>query len=178
MSCVRVLSLALVLVPLTLAKGDDEPSFKKLTSKEGRFTVLMPGQAEKETMNVNTPAGKLTIHLFSVEKPDGRYFAVSYVDYPAAAVQGRDASKLLDGARNGAVSRVGGKLIDEKKITVNTFPGREFRCSTRSSFFCRMKLVVVRNRLYQLIVVGDRQAIDSDESSRFIGSLAIVKPTE
>jgi len=51
---------------------------------------------------------------------------VGFGDYGTAA-SGRDPAKLLQGAKNGALSNTNAHLLSEKSITLGIYPGIELR---------------------------------------------------
>ena len=53
--------------------------------------------------------------------------AVAYADYPAQLINSTDPQKILDGARNGAVTNVKGRLVSETSIDFHGLPAREVR---------------------------------------------------
>ncbi len=91
---------------------------------EHGFTVTMPG-TPKRGQQVSS-AGDITAPTYIVEFRDEVY-TVSYNDYtPSDVEKMSDTEKLLEGARNGAVASLNGTLIEEHKITLGGYAGREF----------------------------------------------------
>src|SRR2546421_6377456 len=58
---VRYLIVAATLVLFPVAGHADE--WKTYSSKEGGFSVVMPGKPQEQTQEVKTPDGKLALHL-------------------------------------------------------------------------------------------------------------------
>src|SRR5262245_11571948 len=57
------------------AVASSQAEWKTLTSKSGRFTILMPGEAKEQTQDVPTPVGKITMTMYILEVGGTAYFA-------------------------------------------------------------------------------------------------------
>jgi hypothetical protein len=149
-----------------------ERAWKDFISPDGRFTVQFPGTPKQASQTQTTKLGPLDAKVFLLELPDGLY-AVWYVDYPREALARNRPDELLDGARDGAVANVKGKLAGETKITQNGFPGRELRIevTTRKGVAAAtVRLYFVKERLYQAIVVMDKAREAQTEIRKFLDS--------
>jgi hypothetical protein len=83
-----------------------------------KFTVSLPGEAERTERAVPTVTGDpLTTVIYSVRDGD-RAYAVSYVDYPA----GVDID--LQGAVDGVANGVRGRVTASEALTVDGHPAR------------------------------------------------------
>jgi len=152
------------------------PQFKSFASKAGAFSVLMPGTPQQQTKVVDSPAGKLHVHLFVVPLDGGNTaYMASYIDYDPQLIAAAPADKLLDGARDGQVSSVKGKLASEKRLKLGRHPGRELRITLKQGMFIRSRLYLVGNRLYQCLVVGKKAVVNSADAGRFFGSFKTTK---
>src|SRR5437868_1244582 len=78
----------------------DNSEFKPFTSKEGRFAISYPGKPEITSSMVKAPAGDMELHVVRTTRGKEVY-TVTYNDFPAEAVKGNDAEKILDSARDG-----------------------------------------------------------------------------
>jgi hypothetical protein len=83
--------------------------------------------------------------------------------------------RRLDQARDGAVQTAKGRLRWEKKLAIEGKPAREFFIATETGHAARVRLVADRNRLYQLMVVGNTRFLDSPEAGRFLDSFRLAK---
>jgi hypothetical protein len=63
------------------------------------------------------------------------------------------ASDLLDGAVDGAVANTHGRLLSHVETDLRGYPGREFRVQLPENFVMHAKIFLVRQRLYQVVVV-------------------------
>jgi hypothetical protein len=101
--------------------------WQSLEVSEGAFAVLMRGQPHYVKQDIDTPAGKMTAHLYSSDRPDA-YYAVGYVDYPLALVTGVPPEKLFANVRDTWVRRIQGKLTasDDTLKLEGKYPALEF----------------------------------------------------
>jgi hypothetical protein len=159
---------------LLLAADDANTKPGDFAPKGGRFTVQMPGQPKEQTNKVNTAIGPIDVHLF-VSAPDpNTAYIVGYSDYPEEMIKKSDSQKILDGARDGAVKNVNGKLDSEKKITIDGHPGRDFSIATEH-FEGRDRIYLVNNRLYQVMMVGSRDFVTSKDAEKFLDSFKLTE---
>src|SRR2546423_10343172 len=80
----------------------DPSDFKPFTSKEGRFTISFPGKPEQGTSAIKSPIGDMELHTFRAARGrDKESYTLTYNDYPAEAIKGISADKILDAARDG-----------------------------------------------------------------------------
>jgi hypothetical protein len=128
-------------------------SWRPVNSPLGRFTAQFPGVPMVQAPNtVQTALGPLDIQSYDVDLHAAGYFAVTYTDYPAAAISMSNPDSVLEGAKNGAVTNVHGTLLDAKTIAVQGYPGRDLKIFANNQTVFQ-RIVLARNRLYQLIVV-------------------------
>ncbi len=66
---------------------------------DGRYLIEMPGTPEEETVPTPVQGEKVPMMQAMVAESDVVYL-VGYIDYPAEAMQGHDAAKALEAARD------------------------------------------------------------------------------
>ncbi len=114
--------LLVLLVLAILLIGCQRSTWEEFSSSEGAFSILMPGAPTEHTNTVNTAVGPIDAYFFLLEQKDIAYM-VGYSDYPDTVVQKTNPDAILEGARNGAVANVQGKLLKELIISLNGYPG-------------------------------------------------------
>lgn len=175
----RLLSVGLILsFLLSAACGGIE----EYESKEGRFSVLMPGSPELETLTVNDPVtGPRDVYL-SMKETDAGAFFVAYFDVPQEYTDVVGSSIILDGVRDGALANVQGNLLTEEIISLDGHPGRSITASVQADgqdVIMRIKIYVVDTRVYQVYWAGpsdERYSSDVDnflESFKLTGSIPV-----
>ena len=153
--CAGLLGFVAVLTLAGAARSQDD--FQRFTSKAGGFTLLMPTEPKTQTQNLETAVGTITVTMYIAEKNGAAYFA-SFNDYPAELVQKSDPQAILDGARDGAVNNVKGKLLNEKKIAIGSHPGRDITFeAVNGQYLARSRMYLVNQRLYQIMVLAPRE---------------------
>jgi hypothetical protein len=162
----RRLALAALLL------GACEPAWKPYHSSDGGFQVLMPGEPKLEAQVVATAAGPVSAHFVTAEGVgSAKSFAVIYNDYPAGLMNA-SAARILDGARDGAVKTVAGRLLAERPITLAGHPGREMQIGLSGGGSIVARLYLVKNRLYQANVEVRRDDV-SPAAKRFLESFVL-----
>jgi hypothetical protein len=167
-------SIAILFVSSLTLRGD-EVELKKFTSKEGKFSALLPKDATTTTQNVDSPIGKLKVTMLAKEQ-NGVYYAAVYTDFPADKVKNFDANKSLDGARDGSVKNTGGKLVYEKKITIGKakHPGREILVNVGGGkLWMRQRIYMVNLRQYQTILAGPEKSVKDKTADKFFQSFEL-----
>ncbi len=167
----------LILLSLTLLLSGcfkaSEEQLIEYTSDEGKFTVSMPGKPSKDIKNIPTAVGAISMYLFMVEKTNIAYM-VAYSDYPAVVVENSDPEKILDGAVNGAMQNMEGKLISQEQITYGEDPGREISFNAKKGIAKGKAVIVLSgNRLYQVMAVGSNARYPNKTVKKVIDSLEI-----
>jgi hypothetical protein len=129
----------------------------------------MPG---KPTNSSQPSSAGTTTYLFSLTKGSDSYLA-SYTDVPTN-LAGLDPEELLDNGRDGAINSTGGELVEETKITLGEFPGRDFTYKiTALNGNIRQRAYVVEQRLYQLVTTGTGNAVNSADAEKFFNSFKL-----
>jgi hypothetical protein len=146
--------------------------WQAFTSREGRFSVLFPGKpVHSEVRQPNETPG----HVYGVTtRPAGGLF-VGYYEYPVVPNVRRDVTRELDGARDGAIRNIQGTLESEKKISLNGNQGHEFVASTPMGVRLRARFYFVGNRLYTVLVTGNREEVDSPNTAKFLESFKLTR---
>ena len=161
------------------ASGDPPPPAEAsdgwidFKSAEGRFSAQFPMAPQTETMPTPTAIGNIDQKMFTVTKGDA-YYAVAIADYPEELVKKGDTAGMLDGARDGAVSNVNGKLEKEEQVEVEGYPGRKIHVvATVQGVNLELDAVLclAGSRLYQAIVARPSGSVPDADVQRFVNSM-------
>lgn len=149
---------------------DNLNNWKTFTSQEGNFSVLFPSEPKEVTQSKLF----LQVHSFVCDANRKTSLLVSYTDFPEKLhVSATD--KLYDDARNGGLGK-DGKLLQEKPITVEGFPGREIQAEKNGGkAFIIDRYFLAANRMYQVAVVVPKQDRASTNISYFLDSFSLLK---
>jgi hypothetical protein len=167
----------IVLLCATLAACAPELDWRELSVPEGRFSVLLPGQARHETRMLNTTAGVLKMTMYACSLKQGT-MGVAYTDYPAAAHAGDTMREQLDTARDALLRNVGAEAHTEEEIPIAGLPGRqvyaEGRAGTQGALL-KARFVVAGDRLYQIAYVGTRDGLAIADIDMFLTSFKLLR---
>lgn len=175
----RVLALA---GALGSTSGCGGPSWQEFTSQDGGFRVLMRGDVHYEKRELVTPIGQVPAHMYSIELRDS-VFGVGYADYPPQLVRSMTPRRLFMAVRDTWVRRIEGRLQgDGRELRLEGgHPGMEIvawgTVGSRPAYL-KGRFYLVGNRLYQLVVFGNRDSMPIAEINRFLGSFRVLPPRE
>lgn len=174
----RVLKLVLALALCAVATCHGRPEWQPLQVSEGGFKVLMRAEPLYTKQNLDTPAGRMTAHLYSSDRT-ASYYAVGYSDYPLSLVIGENPQKVFNGVRDTWVRRIQGRLVgtESKLVLAGGHPGVEFSAEGKAkdkNAFLQARLFLVDQRLYQVIAMGVKNQVPQGEINRFLRSFELV----
>ena len=160
---------------LPLLLGQPPASWKSFTSKEGGFSVSLPAIPREKRQTVKGPKGAREVTIFVLEAKGDGSFVVSFSEFSPSEVKAGSEEKRLSHARDGAVESTKGKLLHERKITLEGHAGRELWIEKERQGIVQLRLYAVRNRLYQTLAVGPKEFIESKETGWFLDSFKLIK---
>lgn len=174
---VRAGALILIAACAALAGCTPELDWRELSVPDGRFAVLLPGKARRESRVLNIPAGALTMTMYSHSLKQGT-MGVAYTDYPAAALTAEQGRAQLDAARDALLRNIHGGVRLEEDIGVAGYPGRQVLAEGRAGAggtLLKARFVVVGSRLYQIAYIGARDSLPMAEVDMFLTSFKLLK---
>jgi hypothetical protein len=176
----RFVTVLLLLTCVLAACGKSD--WHELEVPEGGFSVLMRSEPRYLKHELDTPAGKMTAHLYSSDRPSS-YYAVGYSDYPVALVIASTPEQIFAGVRDTWVRRIGGRLVktDNQLKLAGTYPGLQFEAEGQANganAFVQARIFLVDQRLYQVIAMGRKNEVPQGEINRFLDSFRLVKSGE
>ncbi len=163
--------LAIMLLGAATASAQE---WKEHRSDDCRCSALFPGTPQAQTQRMPSNFGPLESKMIMLDIKNVAFYGVAYVDYPKDATS--KPQETLNAARDGAVSKVKGTLKSENKITMNGYPGRELRIDAPGEAVLLARIYLVKERLYQTIVVTKVAQVDSPENKKFLESFKFDKP--
>src|SRR5262249_54739648 len=154
------------------------PTWVQLSSPEGHFESLMLSGYKQEKSQTPTMAGNIETVSYITSTPEGRAYFVSYADYPATLVNARNHEQILDGARDGASNNVKGKILSEKKVTMDGYPGRDIVIAAQTDpVTVHLRMTLVQNRLFimQALAAGPARDKPDPDGDKFLESIRFTK---
>src|SRR5262249_34620807 len=170
-----VCAIALCALVTSHVAAIDPARWQTITSREGGFTIDMPGQPITRSEIENTPDGQMRAFIMLCETDEGD-FAAFRIDVPANVPRGQE-ERILDSMGRFFARMWNGRLLSEKKVS-SAFgvPGRDFTIQGRPEK--RGRLAMIRVRLYLsaravfavAVISPDGETLPVD-TGRFLGSL-------
>ena len=144
--------------PEVFQRNKDASRWRKFESSHGTFAVMFPGIPIETKRTIRTEMGNVASTRFTMVDGTSVTYDVMYNDYPKAGIIKVNPQKLLDAARDGLVNQTKGRLVAEKRITVGGVTGRDEEILGPDGTRYWARLVLVRNRLYQLMAIAQPPA--------------------
>lgn len=165
--------------PITLAQlrtsfavqNKPPTGWREIEIPAGHFRVLFPAPPRTTRRNIKTDIGNVASTRYTVSDAAGVTYDVLFNDYPRDGLAKAPHQKLLDSARDGLIYQSKGRLIGEKPITLDGYPGRDQEILGPDGTHYRVRLVWADTRLYQLMAVTPGKP--RPESSVFFDSFRI-----
>jgi len=148
------------------SKPSEEPAIPAgwtlVTSPEGKFRAAFPSQPTVEHGTEDTDAGKAEMVTYSVvSEEEDIFLAVTVTKFPKGTVSQALPAQVLEGARDGALANVNGKLLADKSVLVDGpkgggkrfYPGRDYEATGTEGVHISTRLILVEDWLYQIMFV-------------------------
>ena len=196
----KLFSIVLVLTLLAGAVAAQDPppavreysakAWKEFTSKEGRFSISLPGTPKPESRTHETPIFSITTHAFVLQTEMALYF-VSYADFPLppGPLTPEDRKEALASSRERIIGS-GARIINESEVSVAGNAGTEI-LAEKDGLILRGRFALIDGRLYQLILgarpntvfntgkvspkPADRTDLFEETSAKFFDSFKLTK---
>jgi hypothetical protein len=157
--------------------ASDEPD--RYFSSEGAYAFRFPGQPKIAEQKHRVSNILVDIHLASYVSPGGTAYIVAYFDVPQAAVDKASADLLLESAVHGAVTMGGWRVTSKKDLKLGEYPGRDVTGEVTARGapelgYGRMRLYLVENRLYQIVLLGSQSKVSPDDFEKCLESFEIL----
>lgn len=146
----------------------------KLSSEEGGFFIIFPGEPSYSVEDVKTAVGKLKMHTYLYEESSDAAYMVAYIDYPEDLVEESDNDVLLDAALEGALSSWGIDIENADKETTwhDGFKGI-FTNEKNGDTHAAYEVILAENRLYQIAILQYGKSIPKKTLSSFYDSFKL-----
>lgn len=140
---------------------------------DGKFLALMPGQiVQTDQSYANGGAGKRLL----VEAANDEAYLLEWTDYPAALANSKPPEQhLLEAQANAQKAFSTGRLLSEKRIAINQWPGRAFMIDLNDGMILQANHYWVGARLYQLIVVTAKAKSTNPVIKDYFGAFNILQ---
>jgi hypothetical protein len=155
-------SKILALTTLLLATAFAQTEWKEFTSADGNFRVLFPDDPQEKT------GTEQNLHQFSTTAGSESYGLV-YSDYSPGA----DWENAVNTERDSIVNGLGGSVVNEKRTSVEGYPGKWIRFVGQNTSG-ELTIYFVGQRLYVLHAFGPKNAPRPENFSTFLNSFRLL----
>lgn len=164
---------------LTLSGCADSEAaqWKKFSSQNGKFTLLMPGIPEAKESTIDTTVGLLSDHAFLLKARQGNYkaaYLISYIDYPSSRLK-VSPQQFMEQAWQGSMGSFGSSNIYKKHISLNEYAGIEYQYKGKSGNLVTGRSYLVGKRLYQLTAIMSKEQFGRGDAMKYLGSFRVLK---
>lgn len=153
----------------------DEQGWKRVSSKEGGFDVLMPGEPSFTHTIKDTRVGEVEENLFEYASKAGD-FAVEYTDLPGIAVLLGGTKAILRKVKGELLKNEKGKQVEYFRIKQEGEKGAELAYTTQTQVG-RARFFLVDKRLYVVVASVAKQGGDTQRITAFLDSFSFSKRT-
>ncbi len=167
----KTVATIFILVYAALAYGV-QGEWIKFSSPEGRFSVLLPHQP---TLDKDTNTLITTYSFMSLAA--GMAFTGTYADIPSID---SDPDTFLKDTRDVIVSKTGPMTGSDEKISLDSYPGREFEVAIvlpkGAAMSARIRIYLVGKRLYSLTYISEKDSdakVNAENMARFFSSFKV-----
>jgi hypothetical protein len=169
------IKLAAVFSLVLLAGGFKQAEWPKFKSTEENFTISMPSEPKQERTSGRGPFGN-GHHIYSLES-NGISYTVSNSVFENPPTQPKDIKRILDFARDMVLTVTSGKLLSDKDISLESFPGREVRIEKDKKIWT-LRAYIVKGRMYQLMTTEPKAKEKSPDTEKFFDSFKLLATPE
>ena len=129
----------------------------KFSSTEGRFEILFPDTPKESITPKDVPEGKQLIYLIGYES--FITYSVLFTECPPSVNFQSDFKRLFDIVEEGYLSdyaQFNPRIVKKEEIAVDGNPGRFIQTELGAEGMLRSRLLAVKNRFYQILVITPR----------------------
>lgn len=169
----RFIVATLLIAASVLAPAQTAPWKVYDYSDEG-FTASYPSLPDLQRKSVDTPSGTFELRSYVAGAGDSTLI-VGVCDYGTISA-GKDAARMLEGAKNSTLLNSVSHLVSEKAISLGANQGIEFVAENDSTHFV-MRMYMVETTLYETLVASPLNK-PYDETAKFLDSFQLVTRTK
>ncbi len=151
--------------------------WKTYTAKQGRFSVLMPGEPKMISAPVTLETGdKATMWgIAAAETATRTAYISAYMDMPIAIdPKSNLAQTSLENGIQTLVESHGYEVISRSRFALKGYPGQEIRYRLQNGNTGRCRIFLVKARLYFLTVESVQDSLVQKNVDRFMQSFKLL----
>ncbi len=151
--------------------------------KSHGFAAEFPKKPEVDSQVVPSGIGDLILNTFMYQPSqagdDNLVYAVMLTKYPDSLMKSNDAAftkTVFRNAIDGAVKNAGGKLLSEKEIALDDYPGREVRIDYQNGVaVIKMRMYMAKSTMYLIQTIAEPTKENNKSEVRFMNSFKLEK---
>ena len=133
------------------------PGWQEVRSEVLNFRVFMPDRPVQRMENATTKGGRpISMRSFTYSNGEDLTFVVSVTDLSEEPMNQVDIKRALDAGRDGVLTNVEGKLLDETNTIVEGYPARRLLYEFPNDQACEITAIIVIGRIYLLGAIQKR----------------------
>jgi hypothetical protein len=129
-------------------------TWKSFPGKDGKFSVKFPEPPTESSKSQETARGTVQGHALEF-KGGIVVLSVIYTDFPSLPTERKEQAELLERFQGNLLKSyqsVNPKVIRQEEISIEGNPGRHLHLELNGRFVVRVRVFLVGNRVYQLVV--------------------------
>lgn len=149
-------------------KSETKETFKKF-SPDGKFEIMMPADPKDASQNVEG----LKVKIWAAESGKSGAYLVSSTELPANPGE-KEIDEVLKQSAQGQIKGMGGKEKKTTAIKLDKYKGLEVEAEIPARMGVSLSRVYIADgHLYQLIVIGEKEFVESKEAKKFMDSFKL-----
>lgn len=163
-------------LPSTDATIASSSSWQEFSPDGAGFSVLMPGLPDELSKDVGPKA--MNLREYRVKNGGTEYIVGVFLNFPVEMIHDPKFMAtyfdVLPRAMIGSAEYAGKnyKLIAQRAITLNDFPGRQFKFDS-ADYTCTMRVFLAEHNIYIISIESPKASVSTDSMEKFLSSFAL-----
>ncbi len=168
--------IAIAIMTITLVQAQSD-KIKKFESIAGKFKIQFTKIPAQTNNVIDLQDGKKsTMYQFS-EETSTKASMISYNDYPESIMASLVIDDALKNAMKGFVKSLELTITSQKDVLVYR-GSKSYKCllykASKKDMYCVVKVIIVGNRMYQIVEMNIEKEVSETDINNFIGSFELL----
>ena len=156
----------------------------KVKDTVNAYIIEFPSEPEKGSQDVPTVKGTVKMDTYTTQPANdqNKVYMVAFSKYPKTFFENgldtfEEQNTVLNGNVEGAVNNTKGRLVTDKKITFNGYPGRDVKIEVMSlniAYIMEMRVVLVGYNLYLTQIIYEKMNKGDAKAKHFFESFELI----
>jgi hypothetical protein len=134
------------------------------TSPDGSFSIQLPDRPSIQFSKIPLEGGGATTeNVISAAPTDHTAYMITCMEQPNVGQKSPD--QALDAARDGALRKIHGAPLTQRRITVQGYPALDVQARARGNSLADLRIVAAGNRMFIIIAVA---TVDDDREPKTV----------